>query len=461
MEIKLLSPVLILSALTSFGFAVSEPKVPLPFVEHPSVLLSIPSANVIRHGQYRLSGRFQYFTSAEVGSNDTTFVDPNAAGTPKDVQSLNYSSELLFGIENRAEIGIQYGQLFSASIKALLVREDLIWPDMVFGVRNLFGSQEGGLYGVSNPKTQKNLESESFVTLAKSLGIHTRMHLGMSVLTHATKGFGSVNAGVEQNLGAGAYLGYEVFERFSDFHQVLSLEWKYKNIVAFNMGMTEFQSWIRQGGRWGFFLTPSHSLADGYNSPGITFSLHVSGWVPHREMRTIPERVAILEVKNAQLERDLEYIQELKRQVADLKAGTLGIENGEADDTSVTQSTDKAHLPGQTFNKVGKPISKASTDMALIKLKSVTEKMQSDLSDPKEIRELMSQIISLGPTAVESLKHTALDSSAGSLRVPAILVMGYSKDTTYLNPLKITPRGTESACDRPPSADRAQNGSAG
>ena len=57
---------------------------------------------------------------------------------------MNYNSELAFGIENRAEVGIQYGSALSLSIKALVWREDIFWPDMVFGARNLFASQEGG-----------------------------------------------------------------------------------------------------------------------------------------------------------------------------------------------------------------------------------------------------------------------------------------------------------------------------
>ena len=46
-----------------------------PFPEHPSVLLAIPDANLLQHGQYRLQGRFQYFTSTQPGAADTAFGD--------------------------------------------------------------------------------------------------------------------------------------------------------------------------------------------------------------------------------------------------------------------------------------------------------------------------------------------------------------------------------------------------
>jgi hypothetical protein len=431
METNRLKSVLLLMALR--GLAISAP-LTFPRQEHTPVLLAIPSADVLLHGQYRLSGRFQYFTSSEIGGGnpDTSLGAPAVAGKPTDVQNLAYSSELLFGIENRAEVGFQYGQVFSLSVKALLLREDLLWPDLVFGVRNLFGSQEATLYGVSDSKSQEELEPESYATLAKSFPSGSRLHLGLSVLT-SNKGFASVNGGLEQDLGAGASLGYEVFERFSDFHQVLSLQWKYRNLIALSVGMTEFQSWIRQGGEWGFFLTPSQSQKSGYNSPGITLALQVLGWVPHRDKRTLPERVAILEVRNAELEREVEDLSELKKQVADLQANALApapVQDKSDDSMRAAQSMKKAEPA---------PLSgKASWELAVNRLRSIAEKMQSDLTDPKEIRDLMAMIVGMGPYGVESMKRAAADTSAAfaALRVPALLVMSYSRDTVYVASLK-------------------------
>ena len=423
MEKKPYKALLILWAFSGLGFSAT---VPVPFSQHSPVLLSIPSANVLLHGQYRLAGRFQYFTSSEIGSPDPDLVDSTEPTVKQEVQSLNYSSELLFGIENRAEFGVQYGQAFSLSIKALVLREDLLWPDLVFGVRNLFGSQEAGLYGVTNTKTKKNLQSESYVTAAKSFASRTRVHLGMSILTHATKGFGSLNAGFEQDLGAGANLGYEVFERFSDFHQVLSLQWKYRNLVALSLGMTEFQSWIRQGGRWGFFLTPSHTLEDGYNSPGISVSLQVLGWVPHRTKRTLPERVAILEVKNVQMERELSRIDDLKQLVLQLQA----------DAKSGYSQSQRDSLLRDSTGGLNSEALKTPKEQAMGYLRSIAEKMQSDLSDPKESREAMRQLVGLGPSGIEVVVQTAGDSASGNRRVPAVLVMAFSKDTIYVKTLK-------------------------
>jgi hypothetical protein len=405
--------------LTALAAAASAATVPVPQLPHPAVLLAIPDGNLLPHGQYRLQGRFQYFTSSQPGAPDTAFGD-SAAGPAKQTRNMNYGSELAFGIENRAEVGIQYGQALSLSVKALVWREDLLWPDVVFGARNLFASQEGGIYGVSDSKTMRNLQSESFMTLAKSFA-RTRAHAGFSVLTHANKGLASLNAGFEQDLGAGAWLGYEVFERFSDFHQDLTLQWRYRNLIALSVSMTEFQSWIRQDGEWGFFVTPSQNNPNGYNSPGISISLQVLGWVPHREKRTLPERVAILEVKNAELEKQVEEMDDLKRRLADLEQRAL---------TAPAAAPAESAAPARPAASVpAAPPTLAQQAVAL--LKSLTEKGESDLTDPKDIRDLMAKVVALGPEGAEVVKRAAADTGAGPVRVHAVLVMAFSKDAGY------------------------------
>ena len=213
--------------------------------------------------------------------------------------------------------------------------------------------------------------------MAKSFASGSRLHLGLSLLTHANKGLASVNGGLEQDLGKGAWLGYEVFERFSDFHQVLTLQWRYRNLVGFSLAMTEFQSWIRQGGEWGFFMTPSSALKDGYNSPGISFTLQVLGWVPHREKRTLPERVAILEVKNAELQQQLDEMAEVKRRLDELEANGAG---------------PAASHPASLYVPPPGP-----EEQAAAYLKAMEDKSSSDFEDPGEIRKLMAKLVALGP----------------------------------------------------------------
>ena len=241
---------------------------------------------------------------------------------------------------------------------------------------------------------------------------------GLSVFTHANKGLASINAGLEQDLGAGAWLGYEVFERFSDFHQDLTLQWRWRNLLGLSVSMTEFQSWIRQDGEWGFFLTPSRNNPDGYNSPGVSVSLQVLGWVPHREKRTLPERVAILEVKNAELEKQVEDMDDVKRRLADLEA------RGPA---APVETVVPAPAPAPVVPSA--PLTPAQ--QAVVLLKSLTEKGESDLTDPKDIRDLMAKVVALGPEGAEVVKRAAADTGAGPVRVHAVLVMAFSKDAGY------------------------------
>lgn len=408
---------LLLTALPAFASSVS---VPVPRLQHNPVLIAIPDANLLMHGQYRLNGRFQYFTSSELGEVDTSMGDTAGSAPPVEAQNLNYNSELLFGIENRAEIGIQYGRALSFSVKGLVWREDLFWPDIVFGARNLFASQEGGLYGVTSGKTLKGLQSESYLTLAKSFAGRTRAHAGVSILS-STKGYVSINGGLEQSLGAGAYLGYEVFERFSDFHQVLTLQWRYKDLVGFSLAMTEFQSWIRQDGQWGFFMTPPKNNPDGYNSPGISLSVQVLGWVPRREKRTLPERVAILEVKNAELARQVEELESLKQRLAEIERHGVAPMEGAGDSLA----------PSDSGAPLAEAIPAGPAQQAAVLLRDISVQSESDLSDPRAIRDMMQQVTALGPQAMEVVKHTAADTAAGSMRVHAVLIMAHSKDPGY------------------------------
>jgi hypothetical protein len=381
--------------------------IPFPRRANPPILLSMPTANVLSHYQYMLSGRFQYFTTSVLGDTASA-----AAGEAAETKNMTYNGELLLGVENRAELGVQYGSELSLSLKALLVREDVFWPDLVFGVRNVLGSPEGGLYGVTDEATLETLYGESFATAAKSFPSASRVHVGFSYLNGANKNAVGLNLGLEQDLGAGAWLGYEVFERFSDFHQVLSLSWRYKEMVALSLGLTEFQSWIRQDGEWGFFLAPSESNPTGYNSPGITLSLQVLGFAPRRQKRTVPERVAILEVRNVELEKRLLEMQEA---MARLEAS------------------------GSPAGPAAAPARDASESARMVRslLKSAAESMAREAYDPGEVRQLMIAIVTAGPEAAAPLRAAAADTAAGDLRIPALLTMAFSRDSAHAPALRL------------------------
>jgi hypothetical protein len=145
----------------------------------------------------------------------------------------------------------------------------------------------------------------------------------------------------------------------------------------------------------------------------------------------LPERVAILEVKNVELERQLSDVEELKRQVAELQAGTLRMVAG------ADRAADSVHAaPIPAVPAPAAAVGKLPGDQATARIQSIADKMQSDLADPKEIRDLMAQVVAMGSPGMEAVKKAAADSTAGNLRVPAVLVMAYSKDTAYAAALK-------------------------
>ena len=187
-----------------------------------NALMYVPSGDIVRHGQYQLSSKLQFFSSSTFTPKDSSKFDTATT------YNFPYTSELLLGIQGRGELGLQFGDEFSFSLKALLLHEDSYIPNVTFGVRSILASQEGRLYAVNDNKTLKSLRTESYVTLAKSFSPETRIHIGLSVLDGANKDLASATAAIEQGLGANTFLSYEVFERFSDFHQILSFQWRYK-----------------------------------------------------------------------------------------------------------------------------------------------------------------------------------------------------------------------------------------
>ncbi len=371
----------------------------------------IPAGDIVRHGQYQLSSKLQYFSSSNI---DTLALDTTTAS------QFPYTSELLFGVQSRGEIGFQYGDKFSFSLKALLIHEDIYFPNMVFGVRSILGSQEARLYGVTEQKTLKTLRTESYVTLAKSVTPQTRLHLGLSVLDGANKDLASVVAGLEQGLGRNTYMGYEVFERFSDFHQILSFQYRIKNVLAFQFGFTEFQSWVRQGGEWGFFYKSSKPLSNGYNSPGVMCAIQFNGWIPHTNRKTWPERVTDLE----QLNRDHRMIDSVfaaKQMMFDRRVDML---RKRVDD--LTEQLDTIQVAGS---------SKAKSIEEQVKhlLRNMEHLLTSDTAfDPSAIREIGTRIVQLGKSGIPVLQQIALDSNGGSpLRTQVFMIMAQTKDSVF------------------------------
>lgn len=54
-----------------------------------------------------------------------------------------------------------------------------------------------------------------------------------------------------------------------------------------------------------------------------------------------------------------------------------------------------------------------------------------EISNPEEVRQIMQSLVSMGLPGAEALRSIAADTSAGPIRVPAVLTMAYSRDTAH------------------------------
>jgi HEAT repeats len=414
-------------AQTSDEAPLADPR-PMPPVSLLRVggLLAVPSGDVVGHAQYRFNGSLQYFSSSEFG------VDEAGAGDTTDMRQFNYGTELLIGLENRAEIGFFYGQDFALSFKALLLEEDALWPNIVFGIRSLFGSAEADLYGVTESAQVRRLRGESYMMAAKTFAQNTRLHAGASMLNGANKSLASFDFGLEQNLGAGAFLGYELFERYSDFHHSLSLTWRFGPVFAMHVALTEVQSWVRQRGEWGFFLSPAESQQTGYNAPGVRFALQVNGFMPRVPRKTLTERVATLERERDTLELKL---QRLQGQVVKMR-----LEQGaRPTPVSVAGSSD-ASSAESAASATGAVSAIAPTDskaQVLAWLDSLSVGLLASPPNGATLSGLLAQVPNLPLKARALFAGLAIDTTRSfGHRLAATVAMGHTRDSALVAPLK-------------------------
>lgn len=360
-------------------------------------ILSIPDAAVIRHAQVRLGGDLQYFSNTEITVGDSAGSDTGS------VPVFQYQSEMTFGVDNRAEFTVAYGRELSLGLKALLVEEAEYWPAVTFGVRNLFSSGEAQRYGVTERSLLRSLRGESYFTLGKRLTQSTRAHLGMNLLNGANKNPYGLHGALDMDLGAGAALTYEFFERFSDFHQNLGFSWGLGSRLGAMLTLTEFQSWVRQKGEWGFFATPAHTLDNGYNSPGVRFSLWVNGFMPSTRRRTQHERITVLEQENRGLREDMER---LEQQWLAVKIQQEAMRP----QTAVRPSEAEAEA----------------------EYRLLVEAYRAEPMDPAAVAARLEALQGLGRAAVPFLQRMALDPTASSdHRLPAVLAMAQSENPAF------------------------------
>jgi hypothetical protein len=141
----------------------------------------------------------------------------------------------------------------------------------------------------------------------------------------------------------------------------------------------------------------------------------VQGFAPRRQKRTLPERVASLEVRNAELEKRLREME------AALAAAAVGAPAG-------SPAAEEPAAPG--------PAPEVVRRQSAALLRAAAEKLSLEVADPGEMRRIMQALVTLGPAGAAALRDAALDTSSADVRVPAILTMAFSRDSSHAPALR-------------------------
>ncbi len=373
------------------------------------LLWNIPTAEVLSHGRYRLGTRMHFFGIADQAAASATGATAPMATTELEYR-FPFVSEVVLGLEDRAQVGFEFGDDFSASLSAWVMRDRQYWPDLVVGARQLFSSQEGRLYGIDG-NARDRMRGEVFIMAGKTVTPYTRIHLGGTAIGQLDDGKASVVAGVEQSLGAGFHLGYSLFQRFGHYHHDVTTTWSYGPWFSLSLSFTEFQSWVYQEERWGFFTTPAGSPRDAYRSRGIGVTVHLAGWVARSDQVSMEERLAMLE---RELHQERQRAGRVEQRVVRLGGAVEGL-------LSTQRMQDEGGAKRQTLEYL---------DMIQ------KRKAAGALFDPEILRDLTGRIARLGQPAQRVLSDLVADPTADpGLKAQACIVMGDIQDPLFTQPL--------------------------
>ncbi len=376
----------------------SQPGFGVPRTPFPG---NVPNADIVPHGRFLISGQVNHFQSV---SGEFSPEAENEIQFP-------FSTGVTMGIMDRAQFGVQFGNVVSFSWKAYVVEGSgkLYWPEVSLGVRNLFSSQEATLYNVTDEWRGNWLKNESYLVFSSLLHENTRLHLGAAMPGLAKLGEGTFFLGVEQTLGLGTTISYELIERFDEYRHFFSMWFQYKSF-SFLIGLVEAQAWLMQDGEFGFFSAPNNGVPDGYGSPGLRFVVSVGGWAIRKNRKTERGKISSLELVQEKQKKKIksltEFMDKTEQRLARLekkRSQTWWLENARINEY----------------------------------LEMLHKKINSDVPyNPKEIIDLQERILALKGNTNNILESIVTNpaSDAGH-RSQACIVMGISGISQFIKPL--------------------------
>ena len=323
-------------------------------------------------------------------------------------QIYPYYSGVYFGLFNRGEIGINYGENISIAFKSLIFEEENFLPNLSVGVRSILSSPEAHFYDVDS--LREDFEGEVFAGMSKNLFDITKINLGVSIISGLDSGGASPYFGIEQQIGGNFSLDLEVFKRQGSYHQSLGLTWRFKNEFRISAGLLELQEWFFQDGNVGFYASPAEERADLYKNPAIYVGLSLSGWMKEDETSTLNSQVSKIEERQ-------------KKQRAHLADNTIRLN----------------YLETQLEGLIGAKavVMKQQIKQINYLIKEIAGIFSSPAYDPVKIKALQDSIISFEDAAIQGLNNLVIQHTIDkSYQKVAIMTMGYHGSPAYVTGLK-------------------------
>lgn len=351
--------------------------------------LVIPTAPLLAHQHYQIESQLGYHMSEHSG----VLADRHP-----------YVSGFRFGLFDRFELGMAYGDEISLDARMKLIEEDGHMPALSVGMRQLNASQEAYFYSV--PENQRQAQAGEFF-LSASLGNDwTRGHAGLSIFSGLDSGKACPFWGVEQKAFAGTSVLYEGFFRDRRTHHNAAIQWTFADVVTITAGATEFFRYFVQDGEFGFHIKSTEHAESGYRAPGVYAAITLSGFMadsPRHDTRSdLDDARKRLAAQEAQL-------QDLQARMAAFEALYHDNLSGQAD--SLQKRMVKT---AQAFD-------------------SIVSGYQADVWDIDDLRKKQGDFVALGVSAQQLLLRTVQKPNANlEDRIVAVRVMAFSKEARYV-----------------------------
>jgi len=352
---------------------------------------AIPSAGILPHGGYQLQSRLAW--SPDIG--------------PDEEAQFPYVTGVRFGLFDRGEFGVDYGQDLSLSGKMQFVQEGILLPAFSFGSRQVFGSQEAWLFSIPDSQTIK-WENELYMSALKKISQSgTEFHGGVSVIAGLDSGRASVFWGINQDIGKGFSVAYEGYTRDDLIHQNLGFAWNWDDMFRISAGLREFTSWFYQDGKTGFFTGPEQTpVSDAREVPGAWLKISLTGWIAQNEAVGLEGRLKQLEETNKNLaKRQEQHAARLDRTETQLLASSDNTQD------SILMAEEKA------------------TEY----LDRMVREFESEAYDVALVRSLQDSLLTLGESAHRVLTRMVRSGFVSDRhKEQAIRIMAFSKNERYI-----------------------------